>query len=85
VGRASARANPPGFRRQVLKLVRGKYGGEEGERFGLTLATEHLASQDRMQIDAETLRQNLGIEIIAAGSPQAKGRMERTRGPIRTG
>src|ERR1700681_1403486 len=42
-GRASARAKPAGFRRRVMKLVREKYGGGEGERFGPTLAVEHLA------------------------------------------
>jgi hypothetical protein len=40
----------------VLKLVREKYGEGEGERFGPTLAAEHLASEDGMRIDAETLR-----------------------------
>jgi transposase len=55
-GRASARAKPARFRRRVLKLVRGKYGEGEGERFGPTLAAEHLAREDGMRIDAETLR-----------------------------
>ncbi len=55
-GRASPRAKPARFRRRVMKLVREKYGEGEGERFGPTLAAEHLASEDRLQIDAETLR-----------------------------
>lgn len=55
-GRASARAKPAKFRRRVLKLVQEKYGAGEGERFGPTLAAEHLASEDGMRIDAETLR-----------------------------
>jgi transposase len=55
-GRASARAKPARFRRRVLKLVREKYGEGEGERFGPTLAAEHLASEDGLRIDAETLR-----------------------------
>ena len=55
-GGASARAKPERFRRRVLKLVREKYGGSEGERFGPTLAAEHLASEDGMWVDAETLR-----------------------------
>jgi Helix-turn-helix domain len=55
-GRASVRAKPARFRRRVMKLVREKYGGGEGERFGPTLAAEHLASEDGMRIDAETLR-----------------------------
>jgi transposase len=56
VGGVSARAKPEGFRRRMMKLVREKYGGGEGERFGPTLAAEHLASEDGMKIDAETLR-----------------------------
>jgi transposase len=55
-GRASARAKPAGFRRRVLKLVREEYGGAVGERFGPTLAAEHLASEDQLAINAETLR-----------------------------
>ena len=55
-GRVSARAKPAGFRRRVMKLVREKYGEGEGEGFGPTLAAEHLAGEDGMRIDAETLR-----------------------------
>jgi transposase len=55
-GRVSARAKPARFRRRVMKLVREKYGEGEGERFGPTLAAEHLASEDGLRIDAETLR-----------------------------
>src|SRR4029077_859622 len=40
----------------VLQLVREKYGGEVGERFGPTLAAEHLAAEDGLKMDAETLR-----------------------------
>jgi hypothetical protein len=39
-----------------MKLVREKYGAGEGERFGPTLAAEHLASEDGIRMDAETLR-----------------------------
>jgi transposase len=55
-GRASAGAKPARFRRRVMRLVREKYGEGEGERFGPTLAAEHLASGDGMRMDAETLR-----------------------------
>jgi hypothetical protein len=51
-GRVSARAKPEKFRRRVMKLVQEKYGESEGERFGPTLAAEHLASEDGMRIDA---------------------------------
>src|ERR1017187_7429399 len=40
-GRRRPGAKPAGFRRRVMKLVGEKYGGDEGERFGPTLAAEH--------------------------------------------
>src|ERR1700692_3692122 len=55
-GGVSARAKPAKFRRRVLKLVREKYGEGEGERFGPTLAAEHLASEDGLRMNAGTLR-----------------------------
>jgi transposase len=55
-GRRSKRAYSEKFRGRVLGLVRKKYGGAVGERFGPTLAAEHLASEDKLQVDAETLR-----------------------------
>src|SRR5215468_1003908 len=55
-GRASNHTYPQKFRQRVLDLVREKYGGTVGERFGPTLAAEHLASEDGLEIDAETLR-----------------------------
>ena len=55
-GRGSNRAYAEKFRRQVLGRVREKYGGAVGERFGPTLAAEHLAWEDGLRVDAETLR-----------------------------
>ena len=55
-GRRSPRAYPERWRRKVLGLVREKYGGPVGERFGPTLAAEHLAAEDGLELDAETLR-----------------------------
>jgi transposase len=55
-GRASNRAYEEKFRGKVLRLVREKYGGPVGERFGPTLAAEHLASEDGLKVDGETLR-----------------------------
>jgi len=52
----SNRGKPREFREKVLGLVRSKYGGEPGERFGPTLAAEHLESDDRLKVDHETLR-----------------------------
>ena len=55
-GRGSNRAKPKKFRAQVMRLLRKKYSGAEGERFGPTLASEHLASEDKVEVHAETLR-----------------------------
>src|SRR5467141_3305322 len=55
-GRTSNRACDEKFRQQVLRRVREKYGGAVGERFGPTLASEHLASEDGLKVHAETLR-----------------------------
>jgi transposase len=56
VGRVSNRAKPKSLRRRVLALLRKKYGGEVGERFGPTLAAEHLAEEDGIELGVETLR-----------------------------
>src|SRR5580700_492832 len=55
-GRRSNHARESQFRKKVLQLVREKYGGAAGERFGPTLAAEHLGSEDGLKIAAETLR-----------------------------
>ena len=56
VGRESGRTKPKKFRLKVLRLVRQKYSGDVGERFGPTLAAEHLGSEDGMEVHPETLR-----------------------------
>ena len=55
-GKASNRAYPKRLRRRVLRWVREKYSGDVGERFGPTLAAEHLAEEDGVEMHAETLR-----------------------------
>ena len=50
-GKASHRARPAKQRRKILQRVREKYGG-----FGPTLAAEHLAGEDQLEVHAETLR-----------------------------
>ena len=55
-GRPSNRGKPGKVRRRVLHLLQKKYSGSEQERFGPTLAAEHLAEEDGLVIDHETLR-----------------------------
>jgi len=55
-GRRSNHSKTAKFRERVLELVKKHYGGEVGERFGPTLAAEHLAEDHGMEVDAETLR-----------------------------
>ena len=76
-GRRSHHAYELKFRRKVLRLVREKYGGAVGERFGPTLAAEHLASEDGLQIDAETLRRWMLAEGL--WSRERKRRRHRRR------
>src|SRR5215472_16753110 len=74
-GRKSNRAKPEKFRKQVLALVRDKYSGGIEERFGPTLAAEHLASEDGLEITSGTLRR----WMLSAGLWSR----ERKRGPYR--
>jgi hypothetical protein len=76
-GRRSNRAYAEKFRRKVLGLVRKKYSGAVGERFGPTLAAEHLGSEDGLHLDAETLRR----WMLAAGlwSRERRRRQHRRR------
>jgi transposase len=55
-GRESNRGKPGKLRRRVLSLIGKKYSGAGDERFGPTLAAEHLAEEDGIGIDHETLR-----------------------------
>ena len=59
-GRPSHRAYEAKFRRKVLRLVREKYSGAVGERFGPTLTTELLESEDELKVDAEPTLTGLG-------------------------
>jgi len=55
-GRPSNRARPANERKRILALVRKYYSGAPGERFGPTLAAEHLLEDHGIEVDAETLR-----------------------------
>src|SRR5437899_3046694 len=93
-GRPSNRAYEEKSRQKVLRLVREKYGGPVGERFGVPLAlyVEWKNLYKRPATPKERLRgeepitqfgrmcAKLGIAVIAANSPQAKGRVERIHG-----
>ena len=76
VGRTSNRADHE-RRQQVLELVREHYSGEPHERFGPTLASEHLAADHGLEVPRETLRR----WMLAAGlwSRRRKRKPHRTR------
>jgi transposase len=56
VGRPSNRAVAAEVRQRALAVIREKYAGDPDERFGPTLAAEHLASEDGLRVHHETLR-----------------------------
>ena len=56
----------------MLALVREKYGGGVDERFGPTLAAEHLASEDGITVDHETLRR----WMLAAGPVEPRAQAQ---------
>jgi transposase len=62
-GRPSNHARPAADRERALALVREKYSGPVDERFGPTLAAEHLASEDGVTMHHDTLRR----WMVAAG------------------
>jgi transposase len=62
-GRPSNRTMETRRRQRALALIREKYSGGIDERFGPTLAAEHLASEDGITVDHETLRR----WMLAAG------------------
>lgn len=74
-GTRSNRAKSERFRKRVLWLVRDKYSGGIDERFGPTLAAEHLASEDGLEISSWTLRRWMLSEGLWS--------RERKRGPYR--
>jgi transposase len=61
-GRPSNRTTSRRVRTRVLALIRAKYSGTAETRFGPTLAAEHLASEDGITVDHETLRRWMRAE-----------------------
>jgi len=76
-GKGSNRAKPKKFRAQVIRLLRQKYSGVVGERFGPTLASEHLASEDQVEVHAETLRRWMLAEGLWSRARKRKEHRER--------
>lgn len=76
-GRGSNRAKPEKFRRKVLQLIREKYSGTEQERFGPTLAAEHLADEDGLEVGEETLRRWMLAEGLWSRMRRRKGHRKR--------
>ena len=76
-GRRSNAARDDGERTRIVALVRAKYSGTVDERFGPTLAAEHLASEDGIAVHHDTLRR----WMLAAGlwSRARKRRAHRRR------
>ena len=62
-GRRSNRQVAAALRLRAVALIRQKYSGTVETRFGPTLAAEHLASEDDLHVDHETLRR----WMLAAG------------------
>src|SRR5207253_9892176 len=71
------RKTPGNLRERVVRLVGKKYSGEEGERVGPTLAAEHFASDDHVEVNAQTLRRWMLSERL--WSRARKRRMHRKR------
>jgi hypothetical protein len=79
-GRRSNRAYEEKFQRRALRLVREKYSGTVEDRFGPTLAAEHLRWEDGLQVDAETLRRwMLGAGLWSRERRRRKHRRRRER------
>lgn len=76
-GRSSNRAKPKKVRTKVLRLIRQKYSGKVGERFGPTLTAEHLESEDSIQLSPTTVRRWMLAEGL--WSRERKVRQHRQR------
>lgn len=80
-GRRSSRRKPAAFRRQVLAVVRREFGGDAThERFGPTLAAEHLHDEYHLDVHHETLRRwmlQAGLWSRARRAPAHRQRRER--------
>src|SRR6266478_65333 len=76
-GRPSNRSKPLKLRRRVLHLIKKKYSGSAEERFGPTLAAEHLAEEDGIVMDHETLRRWMLAERLWSRQRKRKKHCQR--------
>ena len=80
VGRRSNHGRPVAERQRILALVRKKYSGPIGQRFGPTLAAEHLASEDGVTVHHDTLRRwMLAAGLWSRARRQSAHRQRRAR------
>ena len=77
VGRRSNHAKDEKFLKRALSLVSKHYSGEAGERFGPTLAAEHLAEDHGVMVDAETLRRWMLAEGLWTRERKRKAHRQR--------
>jgi hypothetical protein len=85
-GRPSNRSKPLKFRRRVLSLMQKKYSGSEGEeRFGPTLAAEHLEEEDGMVLDHDTLRVGMLQEGLWSRQRKRKKHCQRRKRKLHFG
>jgi transposase len=81
VGRRSNRAMPAVHRDRVLALIRAQYGGPAargpGQRFGPTLAAEHLWTDHGMLVPVTTLTRWMRDAALWARARRAKPRHQR--------
>ena len=81
VGHRSSRGKPAALRRRVLALVRREFAGDAThERFGPTLAAEHIAEEYGLTVHHETLRRWMlaaGLWSRARAAPAHRKRRER--------
>jgi transposase len=79
-GRQSNAARDVAEREQILTRVREKYSGAIDERFGPTLAAEHLASEDGLHVHHDTLRRwMLGAGLWSRARKRSPHRRRRER------
>lgn len=81
VGRRSNRRKQAAFRRKVLAVVKREFAGDEQhERFGPTLAAEHLSEEYKLTVHHETLRRWMlagGLWSRVRDAPKHRRRRER--------